>query len=201
VIDDFNADGTGWARFSDDRTMRYRLARKLNDSPAAALCFMNLTEAAPSPASVPSGDEAKRCVWLMLNPSTADAFKPDPTVTECIKRSIALGADVLEVVNLFALRSPYPTDLKKCAAGFRGDDATNNAAIVAACVGAYRVVAAWGNDGAIGGREHIVRELLRAVGIELHCLGTTQDGFPKHPLARGKHRIPAAMQPVPWSTR
>ncbi len=201
MIDEYNTDGTGWARFSDDMTMRYRLARRLTDRPGAALCFMNLTEVAPIRASDPTESEAKRCVWLMLNPSTADAFKPDPTVTECRKRSIAMGADVFEVVNLFAMRSPYPRDLKKCAAGYRGDDAINNAEILAACSGAYRVIAAWGNDGAIGGREAIVRRLLDEHGYRLHCLGTTDGGFPKHPLARGVHRIPAAMQPVEWSTR
>ena len=31
------------------------------------------------------------------------------------------------------------------------------------------------------------------------CLGTTKDGAPKHPLARGKERVPADFTPVPWS--
>lgn len=200
MIDQFSDDGTGWARFSDDMTMRYRLARRLTDHPAAALCFMNLTKAAPIRASDPIEFEAKRCVFLMLNPSTADAFQLDPTVNECRKRCIALGADVLEVVNLFALRSPYPAELKKRAAGYRGDDTTNNAEILAACSGAYRVIAAWGNHGAIDYRDLSVLNLLRGTGVKLHHLGTTQDGYPKHPLARGKHRIPADQQPIEWST-
>ena len=194
MIDSFNPDRTGWARFSDDTLgpegqplFRYRLARNLTPDPA--------------PLLVASGSVygIARVVWLMLNPSIADAFVVDPTVNECRKRSLAMGADVFEVVNLFALRSPYPRDLKKCAAGYRGDDATNNAEILAACSGAYRVIAAWGNDGAIGGRDTIVRRMLDEHGYRLHCLGTTQDGFPKHPLARGVHRIPADLQPIPWN--
>jgi hypothetical protein len=185
VIDKWNDTRTGWARFSEDRVMRYRLARSLVDAPL-----------------IVGGDEVygiARVVWLLLNPSTADAFEPDPTVTECHKRSAALGADTFEVINLFAFRSPYPVDLKKRAHGFRGDDATNNEQILAACRDAYRVIAAWGNDGAIANRDVVVRSMLRSEGVKLWHLGLTQGGFPKHPLARGVHRIPAGLMPQEWN--
>ena len=191
MLDEFNDDRTGWARFSDDKTMRYRLARSIGR---------------PYPITV-DGDEAKldgyenkpfsfdgmvvRVVFLMLNPSTAYAFELDPTVNECRKRAISLGADIMEGVNLFAWRSPYPADLKKRAAGARGDDSINLAQILAACRGARFVIAAWGNDGNLGDRDRIVVPALREAGIKLHHLGLTQFGHPKHPLARGKHRIPA----------
>lgn len=32
----------------------------------------------------------------------------------------------------------------------------------------------------------------------LRCLGVTQDGSPKHPLARGFHRIPEQTYPTIW---
>lgn len=32
----------------------------------------------------------------------------------------------------------------------------------------------------------------------LHCLGTTMNGAPIHPLARGKHRVPDDVQRRPW---
>lgn len=179
MIDEFNDDGTGWARFSDDKLMRFRLGRSLT-VPLTRLVIVD---------GVVQG--LARVVWLMLNPSTADAFKPDPTVGECIKRSRSYGADVMEVVNLFAWRSPYPADLKKRAYGQRGDDAINNAEILAACQGAKLVVGAWGNHGALGDRAIHVRHVLRKAGIELMHLGVTDGGFPKHPRARGKHRIPA----------
>lgn len=31
------------------------------------------------------------------------------------------------------------------------------------------------------------------------CLGTTTSGAPKHPLARGQHRVPPDFKPVPWT--
>lgn len=197
MIDDFNTSRTGWARFSDDRVMRYRLARALSERAVAVN-----QHPTGDPTEVKIGwlvGPLKRVVFLLLNPSTADAFELDPTVTECRKRSINLGADVLEVVNLFAFRSPYPTDLRKRAVGFRGDDPENNATILAACTGAHCVIAGWGNDGALDHRDLSVLNLLRSNRTALHHLGTTQGGYPKHPLARGKHRIPADQQPIAWS--
>lgn len=191
MIDQFNDDLTGWARFSDDMTMRYRLARVLSGG-------VEKLALEGEALSWVGGPFMKRGVFLMLNPSTADAFKPDPTVTECMKRSIAVGADLLEVVNLFAWRSQYPADLKKRSSGARGDDEVNTAAIFAACRGAQYVVAAWGNDGYIGGRAAIVRHALREFRIPLYHFGLTKDGHPKHPLARGKHRIPADLQMEEW---
>lgn len=184
MIDQWSHDRTGWARFSDDMTMRYRLARNLNGLPI----------------EVRDGHiaDADRVTFLMLNPSTADAFKHDPTVGECIKRARQLGADVLEVVNLFAFRSPYPTDLRARAHGQRGDDHLNDGELLAACTDAY-VIAAWGTGGRLDWRDEVVRKQIARVGIKLHHLGTTQDGFPKHPLARGRHRIPADQQPIAWS--
>lgn len=191
MIHQWSEDLTGWALFSDDMLMRYRLARSLRGTRLFVAEDGSVWEKA-------SGIPALRVVFLMLNPSTADAFQLDPTVNECRKRAIALGADVLEVVNLFALRSPYPADLKKRSWGERGDDHVNNMAILHACAGAYRVIAAWGNHGALDCRNAVVEGLLQTHGVPLYHLGTTNDGYPKHPLARGKHRIPADLQPQLW---
>ena len=189
MIDEYNSDRTGWARFSDDRVMRYRLARSLNGKPIDVM-YDEVVDAADL------FDWRIRVVFLMLNPSTADAFQLDPTVNECRKRAIALGADVLEVVNLFALRSPYPEDLKSRIFGDRGDQGVADTEILAACRDAQMVIAAWGNHGMLDRRSQIVTGLLGMAGVQLWHLGKTNSGHPKHPLARGKHRIPAGLAPV-----
>lgn len=196
MIDEYNADRTGWARFSDDRVMRYRLARSLTGDPLVINGSGGMPISDRDLSAYVAGD---RICFLLINPSTADAFKPDPTVGECRKRARHLGAAVLEVVNLFAYRSPYPTDLKKRSHGSRGDDADANFEILHACRGASMVIAGWGNHGALDHRATVVREMLREHGVALHHLGTTQEGFPKHPLARGKHRIAADLMPSEWS--
>lgn len=196
MIDQWSDDRTGFARFSDDMVMRYHLFRLVSDRARDVggdiIIPALLAGAGP-------GHGLGVATWLLLNPSDADAFKPDPTVTECVKFTRRWGHDITWVVNQHAFRSPYPTDLKKRAHGQRGDDAANAEAILLACRHANIVIAGWGAGGNLDHRDVVVRRLLTAADVRLHHLGTTQDGFPKHPLARGVHRIPADLQPIPWS--
>lgn len=184
-VDAYKPDGTGWARFSKDKLCRYRLGRILHPRAHVASPFAYLDNAEWMASWV-------RVVFLMLNPSDATEDKPDPTVSRCIKFAQVWGADVLEVVNLFAFRSPYPKNLRRAA--YRGDGPENDQQILAACKGAHRVVAAWGAGGdfdLVSERARRVEEMLRFAGIALHCLARTDDGTcPKHPLARGRHFIP-----------
>jgi hypothetical protein len=177
----WSADGRGWAQFSADGLMRYRLARSLTATrlmikDGIVQCFSRIT-------------------FLMLNPSTADAFKLDPTIKRCLEWTGLWGYDVLEVVNLFALRSSKPKHLLRWPTGQRGDNGVNDRAIQSGCTSA-RVIIAYGNGGRLDGRGRAVSSLLRLLGVELECLGYTGAGFPKHPLARGKHRIPRDVRPT-----
>lgn len=164
------------AQFSADRKHRYLLRRDLK-------C-----------AELPP----KRVTFCMLNPSTADAFDNDNTISKCIRFAVAWGATELEVVNLFSLRTPYPAVLKAAPAAERGDDALNDSTIIGAAERSSLFVCAWGNDGELANRAWCVRELLR-VSCKLHHLGTAQNGSPLHPLARGKNWIPYDRQPIEWS--
>jgi hypothetical protein len=51
----------------------------------------------------------------MLNPSTADHLKLDPTLTRCALRAAAAGAGGMIVWNLFAWRATDPRDMKSAA--------------------------------------------------------------------------------------
>lgn len=124
-----------------------------------------------------SGEPA--VLFLMLNPSTADETVNDPTVERCQRRAKAMGAGGLQVANIFALRSTDPGAL------YAADDPVgpdNDAAILAAARECAQVICAWGVHGEYRGRGNAVLAMLRTAGITPHCLGTTKDGHPRHPL-------------------
>ncbi len=141
----------------------------------------------------------KTVTFCMLNPSTANAFKNDNTVARCVRFATLWDATHLEVVNLFALRTPYPKDLKAAPAEMRGADAFNDSHIIGALERSDLFMCAWGNDGELANRAWCVRENLRANGRPLFHLGTSGNGCPKHPLARGKSFIPYTQPPVVWA--
>src|SRR5262249_32293760 len=54
-----------------------------------------------------------RALWIMLNPSRADREVDDPTIRRCIGFSGSWGYGAMEVVNLYALRTPEPRLLRR----------------------------------------------------------------------------------------
>jgi len=128
--------------------------------------------------------------FVMLNPSTADAFQDDPTIRRCIGFARAWGYGGLQVVNLYSLRTPSPAELKK-ASQPNGPD--HDALLLEAVAAAARAVVAWGNHGDRA-RVAAVLPRLRAAAGPVLCLGQTKTGAPRHPLY-----VPAATQPVDYT--
>jgi hypothetical protein len=118
-------------------------------------------------------------LWIMLNPSTADETKLDPTLRKCQKFSMIWGYDGFEVCNIFALRSTDPRLLYRHAdpVGPENDDAIREAADRA-----NLIVCGWGNHGSLRGRGDEVCGLLSRHGNMLRCLGKNDGGQPTHPL-------------------
>lgn len=130
-----------------------------------------------------------RCVFIMLNPSTADAMMDDPTIRRCIGFAQEWGFAMLEVVNLYAFRATDPKDL------FRAADSVgpeNWEYIWTAVRSADLVVCAWGKPGHGRGR-WMKDELIRKAAIRLHVLKLNRDGSPAHPLYLSKN-----LQPMEW---
>lgn len=118
-----------------------------------------------------------RLLFIMLNPSTADAEVDDPTIRRCVSRAKDLGFGSVEVVNLFAYRATDPNELKQA------DDPVgpmNDVHILGAVSRAQTIIAAWGAKGGLNQQDRHVSGLLGQVSLK--CLGTTKDGCPKHPL-------------------
>lgn len=122
-------------------------------------------------------------VWVMLNPSTADATTDDPTIRRVLGFSQAWACGPIHVVNLYAYRATNPDDLL-AADDPVGPDNDEHVHVVLGI--AEVVVAAWGAKIAQAPRGHerasAVLGTAEALGKPVYCLGTTIDGYPRHPL-------------------
>lgn len=163
------SEGMGMgAILSPCRQYRYALTRRWNDGPMVW--------------------------WIMLNPSTADAYTDDPTIRRCITFSKREGGGALTVLNLYALRATVPDDLTRHADP-RGP---KNLALLldASCEAraGHLVIVAWGaHPMAIEGAR-LVDTMFADAGAQ--CLGRTKAGHPRHPLyVRGNQPL------LPWTTR
>lgn len=123
------------------------------------------------------------CLFVMLNPSTADAEQDDPTIRRCKAFAKREGCGRLVVVNLFAYRATSPKDMKSVVSPI-GD--LNNTHLRAAVAETYKnrgvVVIAWGTHGTYQARDVQVRRLINDEAVVPVCLGKTKSGCPKHPL-------------------
>lgn len=132
----------------------------------------------------------KSAVWIMLNPSTADAEVDDPTVRRCIGFAKGWGCGSIAVYNLFALRTSDPSVLR--AEHQLGTDIVgrNDEFLGIADMALDRhdrngfpslLVAAWGAHPWAGPRVRFVMHSLFR-GRPALCLGRTTNGMPRHPL-------------------
>lgn len=139
-------------------------------------------------------------VVCMLNPSTADHRRDDPTVLALIHFAKLWGYGGLWVVNLYSLRTSSPTEMMRADDRIGPENAKAiNAALDYARSNSSHVLAAWGNHGNFEGRaEWFCSVAAKIYHVDLLCLGTTSGWHPKHPMARGKHRIPRDQQPIVW---
>lgn len=156
-------DDRSTATFSDDDTYRYRLRRTWDTSKPTV-------------------------VFVMLNPSTADATADDPTIRRCLGFAETWGYGALVVGNLFALRATDPADLRNHSNPVGPE---NDRHLREMCTDDRLVVGAWGANGSYQGR---AREVLELLDVDLHALDTTKAGHPVHPLYQ-----PADTDPEPYN--
>lgn len=121
--------------------------------------------------------EAPTLVWVMLNPSRADATTDDHTIRRCIEFARRDGFGRIEVVNLFAFRSPHPSDLRFCP---DPEGPYNVQAWDYVLRRSATVVAAWGATAEnLYARSEALIRFQRS--REWLCLGRTKSGAPRHP--------------------
>ena len=159
--------GNSGAVLSDDGAYRYLLWRRWNlDLP--------------------------RAVFIMLNPSTADASIDDPTIRRCIGFAKAWGMGGIRVVNLYPFRATKPEDLWR-APFPRGE---GNLSHIERAIDPRGInVAAWGAHG----KEAQVKEtrlLFYDMGVPLYALKINGDGSPGHPLDIKGDAVPVCYEPA-----
>lgn len=135
--------------------------------------------------------------FVGLNPSTADEHHNDPTVTRCINYAKAWGYDGMYMLNLFAYRATDPREMKaqeypesepgigrsRNYAALRRYGTSPLSELTVACWGVHgHIKETWNKLEEIRGFHDLIvaNQLLR--GANLHALGLTKDGHPKHPL-------------------
>lgn len=144
------------------------------------------------------------------NPSDAGADRDDPTSKWWIKWCQHFGFGGYVAVNLYPFVTPNPRGCYEIVEEINGGvnwgarDAlhfVNLPAVVEAAKSANQVFVCWGgiarDDLWV---EHVVEEIQfgQEPYPDLWCWGTTGSGAPKHPMARGHHRIPPDQKPVLW---
>lgn len=172
----------GTATFSDDTppTFRHQLTRYWADGPHALVC--------------------------MCNPSYAGAYKNDPTIRSLIRLLRPLpgvaGFDVVNWEPFIATDCPSLHAWRKtvmATAEYVGIETYNLRLIRNLSAGAAIRIIAWGN--LVPDTPH-TQKVLAALSLDgahsLYTFGTTKDGAPKHPMARGKHRIADGTMPTIW---
>jgi hypothetical protein len=120
-------------------------------------------------------------VWVMLNPSTADARLDDLTLTKCQGFARRWGFGGVVVVNLYAWRETDPAKLvAHAAAGVDVVGPDNDEHLRAVLAGAHLVVCAWGAHPIARARVAAVLAMVPE-NVACECLGRTVEGAPRHP--------------------
>lgn len=146
----FGADSG--AVFSEDRRYRYVLWRTWNTAQS-------------------------RCMFICLNPSTADERENDKTTKRVINFSTSFGYGGVVLVNLFAVCTKSPKIMLNHPKPI-GED--NDKWIQKYANELPAIFCGWGTK---GGHQCRDQDVLRVLPAEkLWCLAITKDGYPGHPL-------------------
>lgn len=143
-------DNNSGAEFSKCGKYRYKLWRIWDESLPKAMC-------------------------IGLNPSTANATRPDPTIINLVKMLKKIGYGGFYMMNLFAIISSKPEILLNHPDPM-GENESKLKEVAALC---DDVIFCWGN---FKQAEQRIKEVLPNYP-NAKCFGVTKSGNPFHPLA------------------
>ena len=117
-------------------------------------------------------EEKPKILFIMLNPSTADADVDDPTIRRVVNFAKSWGYGGVFVGNLYAFRSTDPKGLRHTDDPI-GEDNIQHIQNLLGLV--EKVIYAWGNNQ----REP---DWLCDLVDSPYCIDVSKKGIPKHPL-------------------
>ncbi len=126
-------------------------------------------------------------LFILLNPSTADEVRLDPTLTRCKNFAMQWGYGGMLVGNIFALKSTNPKAL------YISNDPIgpeNDEYLLRMIRHAAMTVVGWGVHGSFLSRGDTVLKMIPYP----YAFGLNEDGTPKHPLYLSKN---AGLIPLP----
>jgi len=146
-------------------------------------------------------DDGTTMAFVMLNPSTADEHVDDPTIRRCVGFAKREGFCGIRVANLFPFRSTDPKGLLDCGVSGLCSTEEEMSAWRGVTYGprTCTTVVAWGSPRSgslrtlIENKARLFTAWAHTFDIALHCLGTTKDGHPRHPLM-----LPRGAELRPW---
>lgn len=139
------------------------------------------------------------CMFVMLNPSIADAEQDDPTISRCIGFAKSWGYDSLYVGNLLPYRATNPDELEAAMKSGVDPMFTENLGHLSEMMNrADIVVCAWGSHSILQ-RVRIDQTFLKSMHHDLisklHYLALTNNGQPRHPLYLKSDLLPVVFKP------
>ena len=127
--------------------------------------------------------------FILLNPSTADAIKNDPTIRRCIGFAKIWGYGSIAIGNLFAYRATSPSVMKEAVDAVGPD----NPSWLMTLLENDLCVAGWGTHGSWLDMD---KWACQKYPGRFQCLGVTLNGHPKHPLY-----LPMKAELIPFQVR
>lgn len=172
------------ATISADGLYRYDLTRTVQ---AGCSCVRCIEYRARAVATLRAG----YVLWVLCNPSTADAETDDPTERRGWGYALRWGFGKFVFVNTNPFRS---TDPKKARLPNSEATYTNYETLMNHAAKAELVVCAWGANANPFYAQRTLECLRLTVPNRIHCLALTSKGVPKHPLY-----LPGDLSPQRWN--
>ncbi len=127
-------------------------------------------------------DRSKQPVaFILLNPSTADEVKDDPTVAKCRRYAKSWGFGEVIILNAFAFRATDPKNMRSHLDPVGpGNDRVIYDTVDHIVNRGGKIVCGWGNHGLHLERGSVLRQLLHS--FSLSAFPITKQKQPGHPL-------------------